>query len=80
MWHVEVPRLGMESATAAGLHHSHSNVGSTYTIAHYNARSLTTEQGGGSNPRPHGCWSGSLLLSHSGNSKSQKFESRFIQL
>ena len=26
--HMEVPRLGVESATAAGLHHSHSNSGS----------------------------------------------------
>ena len=45
-WHMEVPRLGVESglATAAGLHHSHNNVGSTsstYTTAHRNTRSLT---------------------------------------
>ena len=26
--HMEVPRLGAKSATAASLHHSHSNVGS----------------------------------------------------
>ena len=27
-WHMEVPRLGVQSAAAANLHHSHSNVGS----------------------------------------------------
>ena len=43
-WHMEIPRLEVESATAAGLYHSHSNVVSwtapaTYTTAHGNARS-----------------------------------------
>ena len=45
--HMEVSRLGGQiRATAAGLHHSHGNVGSelhllSYTIAHGNAGSLT---------------------------------------
>ena len=28
LWHMDVPRLGVESAAAAGLYHSHGNVGS----------------------------------------------------
>ena len=41
---MEVPSLGVESATAASLSHSHSNAGATsatHTTAHGNARSLT---------------------------------------
>ena len=46
LWPMEVPRLGVKSATAAGLHHSHSNGGTwaasaTYTTAHCNSGSLT---------------------------------------
>ena len=40
----------------------------TYTTAHGNTRSLTTEQGQGSNPCPRGYQLGLLLLSHDGNS------------
>ena len=44
--HVEIPKLGPIGATAAGLHHSHSNAGSkpclqAYTIAHCTVGSLT---------------------------------------
>ena len=28
LWHLEVPRLEVQSDTAAGLHHNHSNAGS----------------------------------------------------
>ena len=66
--HMEVPRLGVELATAAGLHHSHSNMGSkprgsrqpmvwvmaTYTRAHGNLDTWPTEQGQGLNLCPHG--------------------------
>ena len=48
---------GPITAVAAGLRHS-------------NAGSLTHERGQGSNPCPHGYHSGSLPLSHSGNSPS----------
>ena len=34
---------GPIGAAATGLYHSHSNVSVTYTTAHSNARSLTTE-------------------------------------
>ena len=51
-------------ATAASLHHSHSNAGSR-----------PTEQGLGLNGHPHGCSSGSFPLSHDRNS----WEVIFIQ-
>ena len=30
--HMKVPRLGAEAAAAAGLHHSHSNIGSELSL------------------------------------------------
>ena len=56
--HMEVPRIGVQSALVVGL--QHSNAGSvTYTMAHGNARSLTQERGQGSNPHSHGHYPGS---------------------
>ena len=48
---------GWIGATADGLHHSHSNMGSEpglWPTAHHNAGSLTHQVGQGLNPRPHG--------------------------
>ena len=58
----------------AGLHHSHMGSeasSATCTTAHGNTRSLSTEQGQGLNPCPHGCWLSSLALSHDGNSEEK---------
>ena len=64
---------GQIRAVAAGLYHSHSNVGSEPHL--WPAPQLTAmpdpspkEQGQGSNLHPHGYWSDSLPLSHNGNS------------
>ena len=61
--HVEVPRSNR--SYSCGLHHSHSNVGSEpclqpNTTAHGNPRSLTHWARPGSNPHPHGSYSGLL--------------------
>ena len=55
-WHVEVPRLGVQSELQLPvyIHHSHSNTiwasSVTYTTAHSNARSLTQWVGPGIEP------------------------------
>ena len=65
---------GHIGATAAGLHHSHSNSGSTPrlqpTTPQLTARldPQLTERGQGLNLRLHGCSSDSFLLSHDRNS------------
>ena len=58
--HMEVPRLGVKTgATAAGLHHSHSNVGSKLRLQPTPQLMATldpqpTEGGQGLNSNPHG--------------------------
>ena len=58
--HMEVLRLGgLTGAVAAGLHHSHSNVGSEPRLRPTPQLTATldpqpTERGQGSNPQPHG--------------------------
>ena len=56
---------GLIRAVAPGLHHSHSNVGSEMHLRPTPQLTATpdrrpTEQGQGSNPRPHGSYSDSL--------------------
>ena len=51
----------------------------TYTAAHGNAGSLTTEWGQRLNPNIHGYQSGLLLLSHNGNSLASFKRSRQLQ-
>ena len=63
-------------ALAASLHHSHSNVGFGPSLQPAPQLTTTldpssTEWGQGSNPSPHGYLSGSLPLSHDGNSDLQ---------
>ena len=57
--HMEVPRLGAESELQLPV----------YTTATATLDPSSTEQGQGSNPRPHGYQQGSLPLSHNGNSQ-----------
>ena len=47
-------------AVAAGLHHSHSHMGSEPRVIPplTQGQILNTEKGHGSNPNPHGYWSG----------------------
>ena len=59
LWSMDVPRLGGKSATAAGLHHSHSNEGpepglwpTPQLMAMLDP--WLTERGQRSNPHPHG--------------------------
>ena len=66
---------GPNGTVAALLHHSsqHHRIQSTsetYTTAHGNAGSLTTEQRQGLDLSPHGCQSNLFLLSYNGNSHS----------
>ena len=70
--------MGPIRATTAGLHHSHSNMGSEWRLRPTGQLSTTadpepTEQGQESNSSPHGYSSGSLPLSHSRNSEKYKF-------
>jgi len=67
---------GWIGAAAAGLYHSHSNVGSNphlWPTPQFTTlpNPESTHLGQGSNPHPHGHWLGSLPLSHNGNSKTQ---------
>ena len=63
---------GRVGSTAAGLHHSHSNVGSEPHLGHTPQLMAMpdpqpTERSQGLNPRPHGYRLGSFPLSHPGN-------------
>ena len=62
-WHIEVPRLGVESEQQP----------LAYTTATATWDPLPTERGQGSNPHPHGYWSDSFLLRHSRNSPGSVF-------
>ena len=66
---------GPVGAAAARLHHSHSIAGSELHLRCAPQPTATldpwpTEQGQGSNPHPHGCWSDSFLLCHNGNTEN----------
>ena len=65
---------GRIGATAAGLHHSHSNRGSKQHLRPAPERTdpQPTEQAQGSNPRPHGCWSGSLTADETPSTTSHR--------
>ena len=70
---------GLIRAAAAGLHHSHSNTGSELCLWPTPQLTATpdpwpTEWGQGLNQHPHGYWSDSSLLHHSGNSNLVFFE------
>ena len=78
---MEIPRLGVKiGATAAGLHHSHSNMGSELSVTIPQLRTMSdprpTEQGQGSNLHPHGYWSDLFPLCHNGNSLVVAFDQR----
>ena len=69
---------GPVGAVAASLHHSHSNTGSEPHLWPTPQLTATpdpqpTERGQGSDPRPHGCSSGSFVLRHDGNSINSFF-------
>ena len=69
---------GSMGAIAASLHHSHSNTRSKLhlqPIPQFKATPdpLPTEQGQGSNLRPHGYQQNSFPLSHNGNSQEEVF-------
>ena len=61
---LELQLLGYTTAMATWVRATSA----TYTIAHGMLEPYSTEQGQGSNPHLRGCESGSLLLSHNGNS------------
>ena len=70
-------------ATAAGLPHSHSSMGSEPHLRHTPQLmalpdSWPTEQGQGLNPHCHGYWSDSFLLRHNGNSEKYLFRCTFF--
>ena len=69
---------GWIGATAADLHHSHSNMGSEPHLQPTPQVTATpdpqpTEWGHRSNPHPHGYWLESFPLCHNGNSIEQFF-------
>ena len=71
MAHGSFQAQGLIGAADAGLCHSHSNSGSKphlQSTPQLMATPEPTEGGQGSNPHPHGYLSGSLQLSHDGNS------------
>ena len=55
VWRMEVPRLGVESELQAYTTATATQDPSLVCELHGNAKSLTHEQGQGSNPHPHGC-------------------------
>ena len=82
LWHMEVPRLGVESELQP--HHSHSNVGSKPRLRPTpQLRAMpdpySTKSSQGSNPHPHGHWLDSIPLSHNRNS-SFSFEFYCLKL
>ena len=67
-WHMEVPRLGVKSELQLP----------AYTTVTATQEPQPTERGQGSNPYPHGCYTGLSLMCHHENSNRLRFKADVI--